>query len=69
MITQEFLPRNEQALRALDALTDAAALEVEEVRDDRYNCDRGLELLIEDLSVAFRETELFRRGGLIRECE
>ena len=52
-ITQEFLPRNEQA----------------EVSDDRYNCDRGLELLIEDLSVAFREKELFRRGGLIRECE
>eukprot|EP00913_Durusdinium_trenchii_P002873 g2660.t1 len=69
MITQEFLPRNEQALRALDALTDAAALEVEEVSDDRYNCDRGLELLIEDLSVAFCEKELFRRGGLIREYE
>ena len=36
-ITKEFLPPNEQALRALDAMRGSAALEFEELDDDRYD--------------------------------
>ena len=68
-ITREFLPANEQALRALDALTGEAALELEEVDDERYNTDTGIQQLLDDLEISFGERELFRRGGLIREYE
>jgi hypothetical protein len=68
-ITCEFLPRNEQALRALDALTGDAALELEEVDDSRYNHKNGIDTLLQDLGVSFGEKEIFRKGGLIREFE
>ena len=68
-ITKEYLPKNEQALRALDALTGDAALELEEVDDSRYNQNNGIEVLLADLSVSFGEKEVFRKGGLIREFE
>ena len=68
-ITQEYLPKNEQALRALDALTGDAALEFEEVDDSKYNTKDGIETLLKDLSVSFGEKEIFRKGGLIREFE
>ena len=41
-ITKEFLPPNEQALRALDMMKGAAALEFEEVDDERYDKDDGI---------------------------
>ena len=68
-ITCEYLPKNEQALRALDALTGDAALELEEIEDSRYNVDNGIDLLLQDLSESFGEKEIFRKGGLIREFE
>ena len=68
-ITKEYLPKNEQALRALDALTGDAALELEEVDDGRYNHSNGIETLLTDLAVSFGEKEVFRKGGLIREFE
>eukprot|EP00435_Cladocopium_sp_Y103_P012135 s282_g3.t1 len=68
-ITKEYLPKNEQALRALDALTGDAALEFEEVDDSRYNQKDGIEILLKDLGVSFGEREVFRKGGLIREFE
>ena len=69
MITSEYLPKSEQALRALDALTGDAALEVEEIPDSKYFRDDGIEILLKDLEVAFGEREIYRRGGLIREFE
>eukprot|EP00435_Cladocopium_sp_Y103_P067421 s73_g30.t1 len=68
-ITHEFLPKNEQALRALDALSGDAAVELEEVPDDRYNHKNGIDTLLKDLGVSFGEKEVFRKGGLIREFE
>ena len=68
-ITKEYLPPNEQALRALDALSGDAALEFEEIDDDRYNTATGIETLLQDLGVSFGEKEIFRKGGLIREFE
>ena len=68
-ITKEYLPPNEQALRALDALSGDAALEFEEIDDDRYNTPTGIETLLQDLGVSFGEKEIFRKGGLIREFE
>lgn len=68
-ITRDFLPANEQALRALDALQGDAALELEEIDDSRYNHADGITTLLEDLAVSFGEKELFRKGGLIREFE
>ncbi|CAK9007520.1 unnamed protein product [Durusdinium trenchii] len=69
LITSEYLPKSEQALRALDALTGDAALEVEEIPDSKYFRDDGIEILLKDLEVAFGEREIYRRGGLIREFE
>ena len=68
-ITKEFLPPNEQALRALDAMRGSAALEFEEVDDDRYDVANGIEILLADLEKNFGEKEIFRRGGVIREYE
>ena len=68
-ITKEYLPKNEQALRALDALSGDAALELEEIDDSRYNHPNGIDTLLEDLRVSFGEKEVFRKGGLIREFE
>ena len=68
-ITKEFLPPNEQALRALDAMRGSAALEFEEVDDDRYDVDNGIEVLLGDLEKNFGEKEIYRRGGVIREYE
>ena len=68
-ITKEFLPPNEQALRALDAMRGSAALEFEEVDDDRYDMENGIEILLADLEKNFGEKEIFRRGGVIREYE
>ena len=68
-ITKEYPPANEQALRALDALTGDAALELEEVEDSRYNTEHGISTLLADLEISFGEKELFRKGGLIREFE
>ena len=68
-ITKEFLPPNEQALRALDAMRGSAALEFEEVDDDRYDVGNGIEVLLGDLEKNFGEKEIYRRGGVIREYE
>ena len=68
-ITKEFLPANEQALRAVDALTGDAALELEEVEDSRYDQEQGIQTLLADLEISFGEKELFRKGGRIREFE
>ena len=68
-ITREFLPPNEQALRALEQLRGDAELELEEVEDSRYDCDDGISVLLRDLETSFGERELFRQGGTIREYE
>ena len=68
-ITKEFLPPNEQALRALDMMRGAAALEFEEVDDERYDKDDGIKVLLDDLERHFGEKEIYRRGGVIREYE
>ena len=68
-ITREFLPPNEQALRAREQLRGEAELELEEVPDDRYDHPDGVAHLLEDLEVSFGERELFRQGGVIREFE
>ena len=69
LITSEYLPRSEQALRALDALVGEAAQEVEEIPDTRYFREDGIDVLLKDLEAAFGEREVYRRGGLIREFE
>ena len=69
MITREFLPPNEQALRALEQLKGEAELEFEEVSDTRFNCENGIKILLDDLQSAFGEKEIFRQGGTIREFE
>ena len=68
-ITKEFLPPNEQALRALDMMRGPAALEFEEVDDERYDKDDGIKVLLGDLERHFGEKEIYRRGGVIREYE
>ncbi|CAE7400538.1 GIP [Symbiodinium sp. CCMP2456] len=68
-ITKEFLPPNEQALRALEQLRGEAELEFEEVDDARFDCPDGIDKLLKDLEVSFGERELFRQGGTIREFE
>ncbi|CAE7255028.1 PSMC3, partial [Symbiodinium sp. CCMP2456] len=68
-ITKEFLPANEQALRALEKLTGEAELEFEEVPDDRFDHPDGISRLLGDLDKAFGEREIFRQGGVIREFE
>jgi len=47
----------------------SAALEFEEVDDDRYDVENGIEVLLADLEKNFGEKEIFRRGGVIREYE
>ncbi|CAE7420471.1 luxQ, partial [Symbiodinium microadriaticum] len=68
-ITKEFLPAGEQALRALEQLTGEAELEFEEISDDLFDNDQGIQKLIEHLEAAFGEREIFRQGGVIREFE
>ena len=68
-ITREFLPANEQALRAREALKGEAELELEEIPDDRYDQVDGIDKLLADLETSFGEKELFRQGGVIREFE
>ena len=69
MITREFLPANEQALRAREQMKGEAEAELAEVDDSRYDHDDGISRLLEDLEVSFGEKELFRQGGAIREYE
>ena len=68
-ITREYLPPNEQALRALECLRGEAEVEMEEIDDSRYNVENGIELLLQDLEASFGAKELFRQGGVIREFE
>ncbi|OLP93808.1 hypothetical protein AK812_SmicGene24243 [Symbiodinium microadriaticum] len=68
-ITKEYLPGNEQALRALENLKGEAETEMEEIEDSRYNVDNGIELLLRDLERSFGAKEMFRQGGTIREFE
>ena len=68
-IAREFLPPNEQALRALEQLRGDAELEFEEVDDSKFNRADGIQILLADLKVAFGEKELFRQGGVSREFE
>ncbi|CAE7949087.1 TY5A, partial [Symbiodinium sp. KB8] len=68
-ITKEFLPPNEQALRALEQLRGAAEQEFEEVDDARFDHPDGISRLLSDLEVSFGEKEIFRQGGSIREFE
>ena len=69
LITREFLPPNEQALRALEQLRGEAELELEEVPDSKFDCADGVEILLKELEVSFGERELFRQGGVVREFE
>ena len=66
-ITKEYLPGNEQALRALENLKGEAEVEMEEIDDGRYNVENGIELLLRDLERSFGAKELFRQRGTIRE--
>ncbi|CAE7560935.1 GIP [Symbiodinium sp. CCMP2456] len=68
-ITKEYLPGNEQALRALEHLKGEAEIEMEEMEDTRYNTDGGISLLLQDLERSFGAKEMFRQGGTIREFE
>ena len=68
-ITKEFLPPNEQALRAREQMRGDAELELEETPDERYDQTNGIQLLLQDLQESFAEKELFRQGGAIREFE
>lgn len=68
-ITREFLPANEQALRAREQLRGEAELEFEEVGDERFDHEEGIQRLLDDLEVSFGERALFRQGGIIREFE
>ncbi|CAE7250405.1 TY5A [Symbiodinium natans] len=68
-LTKEYLPPNEQALRALEQLHGQAELEFEEVDDARFNHPDGIQRLLADLEQAFGEREIFRQGGVIREFE
>ena len=58
LITREFLPPNEQALRALEQLRGEAELELEEVPDSKFDCSDGIEILLKELEVSFGEREL-----------
>ena len=69
LITKDFLPPNEQALRAREQLRGEAELELAETEDDRYNVANGIEVLLGDLEESFGERPLFRQGGVIREFE
>ena len=68
-ITKEFLPPNEQALRAREQLRGEAETEFEEVSDDRFDHPDGIQRLLDDLQESFGEKEIFRQGGTIREFE
>ena len=68
-ITKEFLPPNEQALRAREQLKGEAELEFEEVPDDRFDHPDGISRLLADLEESFGEKEIFRQGGAVREYE
>ena len=59
-ITREYLPANEQALRAREQLQGEAEIELEETPDEKYDCDEGISLLLADLEHSFGERELFR---------
>ena len=69
LITKEYLPANEQALRAREQLRGEAELELEETPDSRYDDPDGINKLLTDLEQSFGERELFRQGGVIREFE
>ena len=69
MITKEYLPANEQALRAREQLKGEAELELGETPDSRYDDPDGINRLLSDLEQSFGERELFRQGGVIREFE
>ena len=69
LITKDFLPAREQALRAREQLRGEAELELAELDDSRYNVDNGIEVLLGDLEESFGERPLFRQGGAIREFE
>ena len=64
-ITREFMPPNEQALRALKQLS--GELEFEEIEDERFDHEDGISRLLKDLGFAFGEREIFKQGGVIRE--
>ena len=66
MITAEFLPKNEQALRGREQLRGEAELEI---ADEKYNKEDGTQQLLNDLEESFGEKPLFRQGGVIREYE
>lgn len=68
-ITRDFLPGNEQALRAREQLKGEAELELAEVADSRYDVADGISILLKDLEESFGERPLFRQGGVIREYE
>ena len=59
-ITREFLPPNEQALRAI-------LLDFKDVSDDMFDAHNGTDVLFQALDKHFGEKELYRRGGVIRE--
>ena len=68
-LTKEFLPGNEQALRARDRIEDDAENELAEYDDARYDKTDGIKQLLDDLEEPFGEKEMFTRGGDIRSYE
>ena len=48
-LTKEFLPPNEQAMRARDRMEDDAETELFDIDDSRYDCEDGIQKLLEDL--------------------
>ena len=64
-ITKEYLPGNEQALRALENLKGEAEVEMEEMEDSRYNVPNGIDLLLQDLEKSLGAKEMFRRFRLL----
>ena len=67
MITKEIVPLNEQALKALEQLKGEAELEFAGVSDSRFNCENGIQILLDDLKALLGEKKMFRQGGTIRE--
>ena len=67
-LTSEQISPGEQALRLLEKLDDEAALELEEADLNRFDCEKGVENLIDALKT-FEEHGLFRKADVIRQYE
>eukprot|EP00435_Cladocopium_sp_Y103_P045359 s257_g13.t1 len=59
-ITKDFLPPNKQALRAREQLRGEAGVEFEEIDNSRFDCENGVQVLLDDCRV-IREFESIGR--------